>query len=59
MPLTPSQEEYMKYMNMSEKQFLLQIANREVELDFKREEQLRKAELDPHVRKRLAKNTEI
>ena len=46
MPLTPSQEEYMKYMNMSEKQFLLQIANREVELEFKREERLRKAELE-------------
>ena len=46
MSLSSSQEEFEKYMNMSEKQFLLQIANREVELDFKREERLRKAELE-------------
>ena len=35
MSLSSSQEEFEKYMNMSEKQFLLQIANREVELEFK------------------------
>ena len=56
MSLSSSQEEFEKYMNMSEKQFLLQIANREVELEFKSEEQLRKAELEREKNKNKPKS---
>ena len=54
MSLSSSQEEFEKYMNMSEKQFLLQIANREVELEFKEEEASNRISIksleSPHTR---------